>query len=278
MFPSEVNGMDACGPIKIGAVNYLNTKPLVYGLEELAPTATLLYDLPSRLADALADATLDVALIPSIELLGDSRYRVVSDACIGCQGPVLSVKLFSRTPIDQIRTLALDEGSRTSIALIQILLDQQFNVRPELTPLPIGAVLEDVASDAVLLIGDRAIHSPAESFQAVWDLGDQWRRWTGLPFVFALWCARQETPLDGIELALATARDNGVAHLADIAEAESSALGLTQPQCLDYLSNNLSFHLGSKEQQGLDLFYSLSQKLGFLTPGQNLTTSAGKAH
>ena len=162
--------------------------------------------------------------------------------------------------------------------MIQILLDQQFNVRPELTPLPIGAVLEDVASDAVLLIGDRAIHSPAESFQAVWDLGDQWRRWTGLPFVFALWCARQETPLDGIELALTTARDNGVAHLADIAEAESSALGLTQPQCLDYLSNNLSFHLGSKEQQGLDLFYSLSQKLGFLTPGQNLTTSAGKAH
>jgi chorismate dehydratase len=274
---SEGNGMNDQEPIRIGAVNYLNTKPLVYGLEQLAPAANVVYQLPSRLADALATGSLDVALIPSIELLGNARYKVVSDACIGCQGPVLSVKLFSRTPIDQICSLALDEGSRTSIALIQILLDQQYNLQPELKLLPIGASLEDVSSDAVLLIGDRAIHSPAGSFQAVWDLGDQWQRWTGLPFVFALWAARVETPLPGIEQALASARDAGEAHLAEIAEAEAPALGLTQPQCLDYLCNNLNFHLGPQQQQGLQLFHELSEKLGLAPAGESLTTSTWDA-
>src|SRR5262245_47306094 len=108
--------------LRVGAVHYLNTKPLVYGLAELAPNVELVYDVPSRLADRLARRTLDVALIPSIEFFADPGYTIVSDACIACRGPVLSVKLFSRRPLVEIRTLALDEGSRTSIALARILL------------------------------------------------------------------------------------------------------------------------------------------------------------
>src|SRR5277367_4080276 len=154
-------------PIRIGAVSYLNTKPLVYGLEQLAPQAELVLDLPSRLADQLAAGQLDVALIPSIEFFQDPRYVVVSDACIGCRGPVLSVKLFSRGPIESIRTLALDEGSRTSAALAQILLHERYNLRPALEPLPINANLEDSTADAVLLIGDRAIHAPAGQFEVI---------------------------------------------------------------------------------------------------------------
>src|SRR6266581_3337985 len=103
--------------LRVGAVNYLNTKPLVYRLERLAPRVDVIFDLPSRLADGLADGRFDVALIPSIEFFHDLGYRIVSNACIGCRGPVLSVKLFSRVPADRIRTLALDEGSRTSAAL-----------------------------------------------------------------------------------------------------------------------------------------------------------------
>src|SRR5690348_6683422 len=101
--------------MRIGAVHYLNTKPLVYGLERYAPGAEVVYDLPSRLADRLAARRLDVALIPSIEFFRTASYTIVSNACIACRGPVLSVKLFSRRPIDSIRTLALDEGSRTSV-------------------------------------------------------------------------------------------------------------------------------------------------------------------
>ena len=95
--------------IRIGAVSYLNTKPLVYRLDELAPDAEIVYDFPSRLAVDLATGELDVALIPSIEFFQDPKYTIVSDACIGCRGPVLSVKFFSRVPVEKIRRVSLDE-------------------------------------------------------------------------------------------------------------------------------------------------------------------------
>ncbi len=108
--------------LKVGAVTYLNTKPLVFRLQHFAPQAELIFDLPSRLADKLSAGQLDVALIPSVEYFQNSSYKIVSDACIACRGSVLSVKLFCRVPATQIRSLALDEGSRTSAALTRILL------------------------------------------------------------------------------------------------------------------------------------------------------------
>src|SRR4051812_19609079 len=125
--------------LKIGAVSYLNTKPLVYGLAERLPRAEIVYDLPSRLADRLAAGSLDVALIPSVEFFQNPGYAIVSDACIGCRGPVWSVKLFSHARGDQIATLALDEGSRTSVALVRILLKERFGISPALSPLQIEA-------------------------------------------------------------------------------------------------------------------------------------------
>ena len=252
--------------IRVGAVNYLNTKPLVYQFERLAPQAELVLDLPSRLADKLAQGRLDVALIPSIEFFGDPTYTIVSNACIACRGPVLSVKLFSRGPIDSIATLALDEGSRTSVALVRILLDARFGIRPQLEALPIGASLGDTDADAVLVIGDRAIHSAGGRFEVVWDLGDEWCRWAELPFVFAMWVARAGLELDGLDVALGRARDAGLAHLQQIADREAAPLGLTRPQCLSYLRDNLYFYLGPREQRGLELFYRKAVELG-LAPG-----------
>src|SRR5205807_7030921 len=139
--------------MRIGAVSYLNTKPLVYGLAELAPQDELVFDLPSRLADDLAAGRLDVALIPSIEFFKNPNYTIVSDACIACRGPVRSVKLFSRVPLPSIRTLALDEGSRTSVALVQILLRERFGIEPRLLPFPIDIQPEAVDADALLMIG-----------------------------------------------------------------------------------------------------------------------------
>jgi chorismate dehydratase len=175
--------------MRIGAVSYLNTKPLVYRLTELAPQHELVLDLPSRLADDLAAGTLDVALIPSIEYFQNPSYQIVSDACIACRGPVRSVKLFGRVPLDSIRTLALDEGSRTSAALVRILLDEHFGVSPEIVPFPIEARPQSIAADALLMIGDRAMRRPDETFVAEWDLGEVWCRWAKLPFVFAMWVA-----------------------------------------------------------------------------------------
>ncbi len=267
-------------PLRLGAVNYLNTKPLVHGLGEAALEEKSLgggyrlsFDYPSRLADDLAAGRLDVALIPSIEFFQNPAYAIVSDACIACRGPVLSVKLFSRVPLESIRTLALDEGSRTSVALVQILLRERFGLAPAVESLPIGATLADTAADAVLLIGDRAIHSPPGRFAAVWDLGDQWRRWSGLPFVFAMWVARpgvDERQLAEQAATLEAARDRGLASLDAIAEREAPLLGLTIPQCLAYLRDNLHFTLGPDERRGLERFRQLAVDLGLAPVDANL--------
>ena len=252
--------------IRVGAVNYLNTKPLIAGFETFAPGAELVLDLPSRLADDLAAGRLDVALIPSVEFFQDPDYTIVSDACIGCRGPVLSVKLFSRAPVESIRTLALDEGSRTSAALARILLFERFGLRPSIEPLPITASLADSTADAALLIGDRAIHSPLGRFEVVWDLGDEWNRWAELPFVFAMWTARTGADLGDIEQALAKSRDYGVSRLEEIAEREAPLLGLTRPQCLTYLRDHLHFYLGPQERRGLALFRRRAAALGLAPP------------
>lgn len=250
--------------LRVGAVNYLNTKPLIHGLERIAPWAELVLDLPSRLADDLAQSKLDVALIPSIEFFQNPTYSIVSNACIACRGPVLSVKLFSRGPLEKIRTLALDEGSRTSVALTRILLNERLGLRPQLEKLPIDASLADTTADAVLLIGDRAMHSPPGRFEVVWDLGDEWCRWAELPFVFAMWVGRAGANLQGLEAALEEARESGLAHLEEIAQREAAPLGLTRPQCVSYLRDNLYFYLGPREQRGLELFRDKAAQLGLV--------------
>src|SRR3989442_8088958 len=123
-------------PIRIGAVNYLNTKPLICDLEQLAPDAELVLEVPSKLADMLADGQLDVALIPVIEYFRAGTYSIVPDISIASRGPVLSVTLFSRAPWAGIRKVALDVGSRTSAALTQVLLRKRYGVNPEVVSLP----------------------------------------------------------------------------------------------------------------------------------------------
>ena len=195
--------------IRIGAVSYLNSKPLIEDLVTLASDAELLLDYPSHLAEQLAQRELDVALIPSVEYLRNPDYEIVSDACVATCGPVLSVKLFSRCHPRDIKHLALDAGSRTSIALVQILLAERFGVTPHLAPLPLETSIEKTTEDAILLIGDRAMHTPQEEFHTVWDLGEEWTTWTGLPFVFALWVTRKGTELGNVEQALMQSRDCG---------------------------------------------------------------------
>lgn len=244
------------GRLRVGAVQYLNTRPLVHGLAR--GPVELVYDLPSRLADRLHAGDLDVALIPSVEFLANPGYRLVSDACIACRGPVMSVKLFLRTRPEEVATLAVDEGSRTSVALARMLLAERHGARPAVVTLPIGAGLQDTTADAVLLIGDRAL-GPAGapgggSFQLVWDLGDEWCRWTGLPFVFAVWAARPGVACDELVARLSRARDEGRANLAAIAVAEAAAHHLTVQQCHGYLRDNLHYTLGPREREALALF------------------------
>lgn len=281
MNPREGEEMPAAGnhPMRIGAVSYLNSKPLIEGLDALLPEFELTLDYPSRLADDLSSGRLDVALVPSVECFRNLEYRIVSDACVATHGAVLSVKLYSRVPIGEIRRLALDEGSRTSATLVRAILAEQYGVDPELEPLPLGQTTEETSADAILLIGDRAIQPPAEQFVETWDLGEKWHDWTGLPFVFALWVANGETNLDTLGETLNRARDHGVECIDDIANREAADLGISESTACDYLTNNLHFRLGPAERSGLELFRSLAAKLNPTENGAELVfldhTTAG---
>jgi chorismate dehydratase len=252
--------------MQIGAVSYLNSRPLVEGLEGFLPSADLILDYPSRLADALAAEQLDVALIPSVEYFRRPGYEIVSDACVAARGEVLSVKLYCRTHPGRIRRLALDEGSRTSAALTRVILAERYGVFPETERLPMESSFSDSAADGILLIGDRAMHTPSEKFEEVIDLGRMWYDWTGLPFVFAMWVARRDAQTEGVEDALSRARDLGVSRLSEIARSEAPRLGISEELARNYLTKNLHYHLTSAERSGLRLFCDLAARHGLVNP------------
>ncbi len=257
-------------PVRIGAVNYLNTKPLIQDLEELAPEAELILDVPSRLADLLAEGRLDVALIPVIEYFRAGRYTVVPDIAIASRGPVLSVTLFSRVPWTGIRRVALDAGSRTSAALTQILLRRRYGVSPEVVPLPLDRTAEEADADAVLLIGDRAMRACLPGFVHAYDLGREWHDWTGLPFVFAFWAVREGAELGPVADALAEAKRRGCLQVGTIAQREAPRLGLDAGFCRRYLQTILDFDLGSEELAGLRRYYQLACELGLAPAGRGV--------
>ncbi len=252
--------------LRIGAVSYLNTRPLIHGLRDrLRGIGSLELNLPSRLAEDLSNGKLDVALIPSAEYFrGLSRgYSIVSDAAIACRGPVWSVRLLSRVPISQIQVLALDVGSRTSAALVQILLCRHAGVRPRTIPLEMEQVPENIDADAILMIGDRAMHPPSGVYHEIIDLGQWWREVTGLPFVFAMWVARPGIELGDLESILANSREDGIRNIDSIARAEAGPNGLTVDDLKRYFTDSLHFYLGEPERQALAAFHA-----GLIETGQ----------
>ncbi|OWK47038.1 menaquinone biosynthetic enzyme MqnA/MqnD family protein [Fimbriiglobus ruber] len=255
------------GRIRVGAVNYLNTKPLIEGLTTLAPEIELSLDLPSRLADRLADGDLDVGLIPVVEYFRAGRYTLIPDVSIASRGPVLSVTLFSRVPWAEIQSVALDVGSRTSAALAQILLRTKYGTRPQVQSLPIDIPADDIATDAVLLIGDRAMRACLPGFAFAYDLGQEWTDWTGLPFVYAVWAVRDGVDLGRAEGAFARAKEYGLARAGAIAAREAPHLGLDPGYCRRYMTNIIHYDLGPRELAGLEQYYAFARDLGLAPEG-----------
>lgn len=253
--------------MSIGAVTYLNARPLTRFLADELPDATIIYDVPSRLADQLAAGRLDVALIPSIEYARNPGLRIVSKACVACEGLVRSVKLYGRVPPEKIRSLSLDAGSRTSVALGQLILREQLGIAPNLVDLPLGADYEQAETDAVLVVGDRGLAEPSGQFEFAWDLGQRWAEWQRLPFVFAMWAARPGIELEPLAERLAAVRDRGIARFEQIAREEAPALPIDEAACLSYLRDSLTFSLGLRQIEGLERFYQLAAKHGLVPQG-----------
>ena len=246
-------------PLRLGVVSYLNAEPLVHALRGDA-AFDIQSDVPSRVADRLHAGEVDLGLIPSIEYpSGD--YRIVPGIAIASRGPVRSVNLYHRVPVDRIRTIALDPSSRTSVALTRVLLRERLNREPAyLAGAPdVRAMLE--MADAALVIGDPALYYDGRADRL--DLGEEWFRTTGLPFVFAFWAGRGGA-LDAVQLArLQEASRQGQAQLHDVALAYN---GHADQASLNesYLRKNIVYDLGENEIAGLREFYRRAQAIGLL--------------
>jgi chorismate dehydratase len=259
--------------IRVGAVSYLNAKPLYYRLEEWSDRVELSMDLPSRLAERLASGELDLAMIPSVEYLrgASTGYEILPGFAIAARGAVRSVKLFSRVPFEEVDRLALDEGSRTSQALARVWLEARHGVRPStIETLPMGVSALESTADAVLVIGDRAMKVPDAPFHSVVDLAEAWNELTGLPFVFALWVARPGVDLGDLPDVLARCRAEGLADAGELAARYGPRLGIDLDVCVDYLTRVLSYELGEPEVEGLRRFARMAADLGLAPEGADL--------
>ena len=244
--------------VRLGAVDYLNARPLVYGLEMRTDIFSLRFDVPSKCAALLHEGSIDVGMIPSIEYLrGREPYLIVPGSGIISNGPVASVALFSTKPVTQIRSVAADTSSRTSNGLLRVLCYEAFGVDPSFVPMPPKIDEMLTACDSALLIGDPALYlDPASRGLLKIDLGQEWTTLTGLPFVWAFWAGRRDAlSADAIRV-LTEARDAGVAASDAIADAycgpERAALGRA------YLRDNIKYMLGEREAAGLTRYYELA--------------------
>lgn len=253
-------------PVRLGAVSYLNTKPLVHGLEQQTNRFSLRFDVPAQCAALLHEERIDVGLIPAIEYLrGD--YRVVPGVAIGSNGPVDSVALFCRVPVGDVRTVALDISSRTSVALTRILCARHWHIAPKLVPAEPDLRAMLARADGALVIGDPALDIDPEAQQLIKvDLGAEWKAMTGLPFVYAMWTGRPGV-CDGSHVeALNAARDRGVADIPGIARCYAAGDAAREARLARYLGDNLKYGLGEAELAGLRQFHALAAELG-LVPG-----------
>ncbi len=254
-------------PARVGAVSYLNTRPLVYGLDRRPDLFSLRFDVPAVCARLVHDGEVDLGLIPAIEYL-NGDYRVVPDLAIGSDGPVQSVAIFTRRPIEQVRTLALDTSSRTSAALTRILCAKSWSIDPVFTPAE-PAVDDMLAhNDAALVIGDTALLVDPDRLGVLKiDLGEAWQAFAGLPFIYAMWTG-QPGAVDAEQVSvLQAARDGGLADVEQIAGEADRAHPALAGRTLGYLRDTLRYGLGEREMAGVARFHALAVELG-LAPAQ----------
>jgi chorismate dehydratase len=249
--------------VRIGAVTYLNARPLVFGLEKDS-SFEIRYDIPSECAQLLHAHAIDVGLIPSIEYLrGPRPYSIVPGPAVTSRGPVASVAIYTRRETRDIRTIAMDTSSRTSVVLATILLRRRFGVMPE--PIPMAPDLDAMlaTADAALIIGDAALFLDHHASGArKIDLGQEWWEMTGLPFVYACWVGWPQAISPRAAEALQRARDEGVARAGEVAAAYYPADPARQAVAIQYLRNNIRYVLGGAELEGLTTFYRYADELG----------------
>ncbi|HVH25845.1 MAG TPA: menaquinone biosynthesis protein [Vicinamibacterales bacterium] len=273
--------------VRLGAVGYLNARPLVVGLDAL-PQFDLRFDLPSECARLLAAGEVDLGLVPSIEYLRDDSYQAVPDVAIASKGPVLSVALYTTRPVRDVRTILMDTSSRTSVALTRVLCARLFKIAPAIDAHAPDLEAMLSRADAALVIGDKALlaqpqlarlaSAPSSTFGGPdlssevekIDLGEAWSSMTGLPFVWAFWVGRAGALRPGDVAALQAARDAGVGRADQVAREYFRGDPEHQELGVSYLRNNIKYYLGADERAGLELFYRYAAEIGVVSHARPL--------
>ena len=257
----------------MSAVSYLNTSPLVWGMLH-GPERDrfdLEFRLPAGCADQLASGAADIGIVPSFELTRQD-LEIIPGAGIACHGAVRSILLISSRPAAQIRTLALDSSSRTSVELVRVILERRYGVAPQsFSHAPDLDRMLRIA-DAALIIGDPALRIDLASLPwHVYDLGAEWVEMTGLPMVFAVWAGRKGTVTPELAAAFQDSCRYGLAHLEEIVAAESAARGFAPDVVRHYLTRHIVHELGPRDYQGMELFLEYASRgaaapMKFVTP------------
>lgn len=266
--------------VRIGAVEYLNARPLVFGLER-HPKFDVRFDLPSRCAELLHAGETDLGLIPSIEFLraadGPNAYRIVPDLAIASRGAVASVAIFTTREIGDVRSIALDTSSRTSVALTRVMCAKVFGISPTFESQGPDLPSMLTRADAALIIGDNALFlgdgpvriGSGQDERIVdvqkMDLGALWTRSTGLPFVYAFWAGRPDVVSPKDVTVLRETRDVAMVRTREIAEAYYPGDPARQAVAESYLRDNIKYSLGSEERAGLECFYRYAAETGLVT-------------
>jgi chorismate dehydratase len=239
--------------IRVAAVSYLNTKPLLYGIErsDLITDIELIVDYPSLLARSLQDGNIDLALLPVAAMPGVSGAHIVSDYGIAAEGNVVSVALFSQVPVEEIKTVYLDYQSRTSVRLAQLLLEKYWKIQVEYKQATENYIDFIKGVNAGVIIGDRALQQLSD-FQYVYDLSAAWKAYTGLDFIFAAWVANKPLPEDFITR-FNNANAIGLNHLDEIVAANP----FPYYDLHTYYTQNIKFYLDSEKKKGLARFFEL---------------------
>ena len=251
------------GKTRLGAVGYLNARPLVHQLERRGDLFDVRYDVPSTCAALLHAGDVDLGMIPSIEYLrGPEPYRIVPDLGITSDGPVASVALFTRVAVGEIRRIGLDTSSRTSAGLTRVLCREVWRIDPTFELLAPDAAARADGCDAALVIGDPALFldEGAAGLTKI-DLGAEWTRTQGLPFVWAFWAGRESAAGPREVEALQAARDLGVSESDAIAD---EYCGARSALCRAYLRDNIKYRLGPREVAGLLRYYRLAATHGLV--------------
>jgi predicted solute-binding protein len=249
----------------IGCVSYLNAKPLLHGLDE-EPGIHVTTDVPSRLLPQLLDGRTSVALCPTIDFqTASADLQIVTAGAIGSDGETLTVRVFSDRPFSELHHIAVDGDSRTSVALLQVVFSELFGLRPRLSTIRChaGPQITTDHAGAVLLIGDKVITN-APNLPHQLDLGEAWKRLTGLPFVFAAWMTTSGQDLGDLPGRLQRHRDSNCAHIADIVRRYAPSAGWPEALAEHYLGNLLRYELGPRELESMTIFWTRCHALGLI--------------